>query len=449
MPHVRRDQRRARPQTAAHARPEESPHLALPLAASAARVNPPARRRSHCLSSPPSRQALRGARRGYGVLSDLGKKTHAAASKAKAAAEELGAGRAAAELRERAAAAQALARGTVEELLGQGHAGAGGSGKEQQQWQQREQPGAGAKAERPEAGPSAGAPPPLGERVRGLAAVALAEMRAAVLPQPPTTSALRGAAPKASDIPYATTSELALPRGGAADDGWGGRWRSAADALRGHPLFRRVAGGLAESRVATASREAADALRERWDTSDSPLVHRIQDAADALGAEGEGAAAARALRAADPAFDMVIFLAQLKADVPVVLRAYLTGDAAALAEHCSPEMVERLAGVAAAQAAAGATPDPTLLDVSDVELVDLKLLDDRPVVVAQFSAQQINCVRDAAGNVVEGAPDDVHRVYYYWALQQEEAGYVGADGALHPPRWRLREMLVRGMHHLL
>jgi hypothetical protein len=109
----------------------------------------------------------------------------------------------------------------------------------------------------------------------------------------------------------------------------------------------------------------------------------------------------------------------------------------------------RPAGVAAAQAAAGAAPDPTLLDVSDVELVDLKLIDDRPVVVAQFSAQQINCARDAAGNVVEGAPDDVRRVYYYWALQQEEAGYVGADGALHPPRWRLREMLVRGMHHLL
>ncbi len=401
----------------------------------------------------PPRQALRGAQRGYGVLSDLGKKTQVVAGKAKAAAEELGAGRAAAELRERAAAAQALARGTAEEFLGQGRAGASGSDKEQRQrqQQQQEQPGAGAKAERPEAGPSAGAPPPppLGERVRGLAAVALAEMRAAVLPQPPTTSALRGAAPKASDIPYATTSELALPRVGAADDGWGGRWRSAADALRGHPLFRRVAGGLAESRVATASREAAGALRERWDTSDSPLVHRIQDAADALGAEGEGAAASRALRAADPAFDMVTFLAQVKADVPVVLRAYLTGDAAALAEHCAPEMVERLAGVAAAQAAAGAAPDPTLLDVSDVELVDLKLLDGRPVVVAQFSAQQINCARDAAGNVVEGAPDDVHRVYYYWALQQEEAGYVGADGALHPPRWRLREMLVRGMHHLL
>lgn len=41
------------------------------------------------------------------------------------------------------------------------------------------------------------------------------------------------------------------------------------------------------------------------------------------------------------------------------------------------------------------------------------------------------------------------RVYYYWALQQERQGFVGQDGAYHPPRWQLREMLIRGMHHLL
>ena len=40
-------------------------------------------------------------------------------------------------------------------------------------------------------------------------------------------------------------------------------------------------------------------------------------------------------------------------------------------------------------------------------------------------------------------------MYYYWALQQERQGFVGEDGAYHPPRWQLREMLIRGMHHLL
>ena len=48
-----------------------------------------------------------------------------------------------------------------------------------------------------------------------------------------------------------------------------------------------------------------------------------------------------------------------------------------------------------------------------------------------------------------GAPDDLQRVYYYWAIQQDAASAVDADGTLHPPRWQLREMLVRGMHALI
>ena len=185
----------------------------------------------------------------------------------------------------------------------------------------------------------------------------------------------------------------------------------------------------------------------------------------------------------------------------------------------------------------GLVPDPTLLDTSEVELVDLKFLEEEPIVVAQFTCQQINCTRDSFGNVVDGRPDEVQRwaggwagggragwvagwlagwlagwvggwlglagsgwlaglgwpagrparrvahsaallpprclswrpspldlppacvrlchstaccrVYYYWALQQERQGFVGEDGAYHPPRWQLREMLIRGMHHLL
>lgn len=70
----------------------------------------------------------------------------------------------------------------------------------------------------------------------------------------------------------------------------------------------------------------------------------------------------------------------------------------------------------------GLSTDPSILDVSEVELVDLKFVENNPVVVVQFNCQQINCSRDKFGNVVEGGPQQVQRVYYYWALQQEDAG---------------------------
>lgn len=37
-----------------------------------------------------------------------------------------------------------------------------------------------------------------------------------------------------------------------------------------------------------------------------------------------------------------------------------------------------------------------------------------PPPTAQFTCQQINCTRDTFGNVVDGKPDEVHRVYYFW-----------------------------------
>ena len=145
---------------------------------------------------------------------------------------------------------------------------------------------------------------------------------------------------------------------------------------------------------------------------------------------------------------MVSFLESVKADVPALVRAYLSADAATLSAHCSKDMVERVVRVAAATP--DAVPDPTVLDVGELELVDLKFLDGDPAAIIQFSAQHIKCARDRAGNVTEGSPDDVQRVYYYWALTQEAGGgFVGADGRFSPPRWVLREVLVRGMHTLL
>lgn len=288
----------------------------------------------------------------------------------------------------------------------------------------------------------------IADRIRTFTISAVKEMKAAVLPEPPRASALRGASAKAGDIQVSSSSAIAVAPA-PEEAAWQRQWREMRDALGGHAFFQRITSGLRDNRVVGAGRDVAESLRERWETSDSPLVHRLQDATDSLFAEGEAASALREIRARDPRFDMVEFLRHLRNDVPLIIRAYLSGDEDIIKEHCSPEMIERLTGIMKAQAAAGLVSDPTLLDSSEVELVDIKMLDSSPVIVTQFTCQQINCTRDLHGNVVEGAPDEVHRVYYYWALQQEATGYVGEDGAHHPPRWQLREMMIRGMHHLL
>lgn len=55
---------------------------------------------------------------------------------------------------------------------------------------------------------------------------------------------------------------------------WKKRWRSFAGRYADHPLFRRLSS--ASTSAAARGRDAAEDLRERWETSDSPFVHRIQ-----------------------------------------------------------------------------------------------------------------------------------------------------------------------------
>lgn len=131
------------------------------------------------------------------------------------------------------------------------------------------------------------------------------------------------------------------------------------------------------------------------------------------------------------------------------LQAYLEGSEAVLAEYCSDSMLERLVGIHKVMQAEGQLSDSTILEYSDVDMVDMKMLDDDPVIILHFSCQQINCVRDRYGSVVSGSPGDVNRVYYYWAVQQDGHGLVTKEGEYIPPRWKLTEMLLRGMHQLL
>ena len=274
----------------------------------------------------------------------------------------------------------------------------------------------------------------------------LQEMYRALLPEnnsSPYQGAIRGASEKATDIVTSSVTDVATYR----DDETASSSSSFFSSLyKNNKVFQRV-----QESIQNVSKSKMQDFQEKWETSDSPLVHRIQDAIDDsfIMQESEAQMASRVIRQRDQRFDMVDFLRRLKVDVKVVIQAYLNGDENVIREYCSPEMIERLTGIIKAQKESGLVPDPTLLDTSDVELVDLKMLDESPVIVVQFTCQQINCTRDVHGNVIEGGPEDVQRVYYYWALQQEEVGYVGTDGNIHPPRWQLREMLVRGMHNLL
>ena len=91
-------------------------------------------------------------------------------------------------------------------------------------------------------------------------------------------------------------------------------------------------------------------------------------------------------------------------------------------------------------------PAASRLEVSISEDGNLQPLENEPLVVLTFSCQQINCVRDKSGAVVEGAEDDIQSVHYLWAMQLVDKEYTTKDGRKYTkPTWALRELVLRGM----
>ncbi len=63
-----------------------------------------------------------------------------------------------------------------------------------------------------------------------------------------------------------------------------------------------------------------------------------------------------------------------------------------------------------------------------------KMMEQGPVLVITFSTQQILCVRDGKGAVVEGDPEKVMRVMYVWVMCRDQQ-------ELDPrAAWRLLEL---------
>ncbi|CAN8271020.1 unnamed protein product [Cochlearia groenlandica] len=217
---------------------------------------------------------------------------------------------------------------------------------------------------------------------------------------------------------------------------WQKKWESLREKMQGLPVFKRLS-GMSEP-VVNKSQEIAEDVREIWETSDNPIVHKIQDMNESIFQETGSAATYKEIRRRDPSFSLPDFAAEVHEAIRPVLNAYSKGDAESLKKYCSKELIERCTAEQAAFKRNGFFFDNKLLHISEVEIHETKMMGTSPTIVVRFQVQQIYCVRDKDGKIKEGSQDTIQTVYYMWAMQQVEE-----DEAMHPV-WRLRDVLQVG-----
>lgn len=226
---------------------------------------------------------------------------------------------------------------------------------------------------------------------------------------------------------------------------WNKKWEAFKEKMQVHPVFKRFT-GMSEP-VVTKSQEIAEDIRERWETSDHPAVHKIQDISETVFGESTAALSFKEIRRRDPSFSLPEFVAEVQEVIRPVLGAFFKGDTEVLKKYCSKEVIERCKAEHQAFDSQGIIFDNKILHISEVEVRETKMMGDSPIIILAFQTQQVYCIRDKLGSIKEGGKDTIHTVYYAWAMQLVEAEELG-EGAIHPI-WRLKEMQQLGVAALI
>ncbi|KAK7308928.1 hypothetical protein RJT34_05271 [Clitoria ternatea] len=226
---------------------------------------------------------------------------------------------------------------------------------------------------------------------------------------------------------------------------WGKKFDEFREKVKGHPVSKRFL--KYSDPVKSKGQEIVEDLRERYETTDNPIIHKIQDINDRMFQETDAAISYKEIRQRDPYFSLPEFVGEVQEAIKPVLNAYIKGDVETLKQYCSPELIERCKAEHNAYRSHGIFFDNKILHISEVDVRETKMMGSSPVIIVIFQTQQIYCVRDRNGSITEGGKDTIHTVIYAWALQQMDQEERGEDGIYL--MWRLREMQQQGIQALI
>lgn len=231
-----------------------------------------------------------------------------------------------------------------------------------------------------------------------------------------------------------------------------GAWEKMQRRLSSAPIIQSMLGKSYEMFEKSGGKELQKKLKdvkhdaeEVWETSQNPWVYRVSSVYDTLTAESEFATATRLLRIKDPSFSMETFLNDcIEHTLPEVMKWILTNNIDALEPYLGESVYHRLDAEMTARLKEKLVLDSNLLGIFNAEIITAQVDakndygEKEPILLVHYMAQQINCVRDEEGNVVQGKEDEIKANSYLVAFQRE---IVEEDGGL---MWKIVDFRFNG-----
>lgn len=135
------------------------------------------------------------------------------------------------------------------------------------------------------------------------------------------------------------------------------------------------------------------------------------------------------IQIADPSFKLEDFLSGARIAFEMILTAFAEGNTRTLKPLLSAEVYGNFAGAIAARNKAGETLERTLVGIRSMDAVEAYVDDHIAHLTVKFVSEQINVIRNKAGETVEGDPNAVVEVTDFWTFAR--------DARARDPNWTL------------
>lgn len=135
------------------------------------------------------------------------------------------------------------------------------------------------------------------------------------------------------------------------------------------------------------------------------------------------------IRLADPAFDSRQFIQGAKGAFEFILGAYAAGDVKSLKPLLHAQVLGNFQHAIEARLRAGETLESELIGVKSADLLEAGMQGRDAVITVKFISEQVNAVRSATGDVLEGDPNRVTEVVDIWTFSR--------DTKSRDPNWQL------------
>ena len=135
------------------------------------------------------------------------------------------------------------------------------------------------------------------------------------------------------------------------------------------------------------------------------------------------------LRTADPDFNAEDFLVGARVAFEMILGAYASGDRETLENLLSPEVYDNFRKAIDDREGAGHEMEETLVGIRSAEIVEALMDGSHAHVTTKFFSEQVHVLRDSAGHVIEGNPNQVTDVVDFWTFAR--------DTSASDPNWHL------------